>query len=70
MSNLCLSQMIIDDSDLENNFKTKCPKFNNNSSPAKIEISKRNINESIDDNIRNLFPYLNEEVYFNHYFKY
>jgi len=55
--------MIIDDTELEHNSKIKYPKLNNSiSTPKKIDINKRNISDSIDDNLRGLFPYLNEEV--------
>ena len=67
MSNLCFSQMIIDDSELELNTKVKNQRINNlatiGPSPMKIDINRKNLNETIDEKyFKSLFPYLNEEV--------
>jgi hypothetical protein len=65
MSNICLSQMIIDDNDLEHNSKMRNPRINNHisSTTGHIELNKRSNNlVPIDESLRTLFPYLNDQV--------
>ena len=68
MSNLFLSNMIIDDSELEVNSKIKNLKLNNTSfrnTSKQIGMNKQDreqeINETIAEKLKILFPYLNDE---------
>jgi len=75
MSNICFSEMMIDDKDLEINSKIRYPRNITNKSSLSsiptsnistqnqtIEINKRSNLISIDESLRNLFPYLNDQV--------
>jgi len=63
MSNICLSQMIIDEKDLDKQTRLRFPRINSMNSSALVDIKMRKNNITpIDESLRTLFPFLNDQV--------